>query len=462
MRILCLAFAVIALLCAAARPAVAAAKDETIEDWISLPKEVGEWRKMMADHGFSFGINYVGDNIANATGGTKRAAIHQGRFDFEGDLDFEKIIGWTGLKGHANVFSIYGHGLTHTSILNFATISEIEAQPETRLYEAYLEQTLWGGKLMIKVGQQAADVEFFDSQTDDLFVNGTFGWPAIKATNLPAGGPAPPIAVPGVRVKAAPTDEITVFAAIFNGNPAPPGEGDPQLRDKHGLAFRVNDAPWLIGQVRYDYAFTARGQNLPGNITPGAWYHTGDFDDQRFTASGQSLADPAGDGIARKLRGNFGIFGVLEQTLYRPASVTEKGVSASVPGITLFARAAYSPPDRNLIDFYADGGIGFVGFVPGRPIDRFGVGIAYMHIGSAARALDVDNQVFSGLPTPVRTAETLIEVIYEAHMKPGWLLQPYFQYVFRPAGGIPNPDDPSGITRIGDAAIFGLTTTIKY
>ena len=454
--------AVIALLCAMAGPAAAGAKDETIADWIPLPKEIAEWRAMLADRGFSFGINYVGDNIGNPTGGTKRGAIHQGRFDFEGDLDFEKLGGWNGLKGHANVFAIYGHGLTHSDILNLATVSEIEALPETRLYEAWLEQTLWGGKLMIKVGQQAADVEFFDSQTDDLFINGTFGWPAIKATNLPAGGPAPPIAVPGVRVKAAPTDEITVFAAIFNGNPAAPGIGDPQLRDKHGLAFRVNDAPWLIGQVRYDYALTAGGLNLPGNITPGAWYHTGEFDDQRFTASGLSIADPAGDGIARKLRGNYGLFGVIEQTLYRPASVTEKGVSASVPGVTLFARAAYSPPDRNLIDFYADGGIGFVGFVPGRPIDRFGVGIAYMHISGAARQLDVDNQVFSGLPTPVRTAETLIEVIYEAHVKPGWLLQPYFQYVFRPSGGIPDPDDPSGVTRIGDAAIFGLTTTIKY
>jgi porin len=454
--------AILALLSAAAGQATAAAKDETIADWIPIPKEIADWRASMAERGFSFTIAYVGDTIGNATGGTRRGVIHQGRFDFEADLDVEKLAGWNGLRAHANVFAIYGHGLTHTNILNLATISEIEAQPETRLYEAWLEQTLWGGKLMIKAGQQAADVEFFDSQTDDLFINGTFGWPAIKATNLPAGGPSPPIAVPGVRVKAAATEEITVFAAIFNGNPAAPGPGDAQLRDKHGLAFRVNDAPWLIGQVRYDYALAAGGRALPGNITPGAWYHTGDFDDQRFTAAGLSLADPAGNGIARKLRGNFGLFGVIEQTLYRPASVTEKGVSASVPGITAFARAAYGPPDRNLIDFYADAGIGFVGLVPGRPIDRFGAAVAYMHISKSARQLDVDAQAFAGLPTPVRSAETLIEVIYEAHVKPGWLLQPFFQYVFRPSGGIPDPMDPSGLARIGDAAVFGLTTTVKY
>jgi porin len=195
----------------------------------------------------------------------------------------------------------------------------------------YFEQSFYNNALNIRGGQQAADVEFFDSETDDLFINGTFGWPAIMAGNLPSGGPAPPIAVPGIRVKATLSDRITVFGAVFNGNPARRGDGDPQLRDNHGPAFRVNDPPWVIGQVRWDY-----------NIDVGG----------------------------RPLAGNFGIFAVLEQTLYRPASVTEKGVSASLPGVTAFARIAYSPPDRNLIDLYVDGGIGVSGLVPGRSRDR--------------------------------------------------------------------------------------------
>ena len=115
-----------------------------------------------------------------------------------------------------------------------------------------------------------------------------------------------------------------------------------------------------------------------------------------------------------------------------------------------------------MIDIYLDGGIGFVGFVPGRPLDRFGAAIAYMRISNAARTLDIDTQFFNGLPSPVRSNETLIELIYEAHIKPGWLVAPYFQYVFRPSGGIPNPNDPSGIARIGDAAIFGVTSTHKF
>ena len=268
--------------------------------------------------------------------------------------------------------------------------------------------------------------------------------------------------MPGIRIKAALSDQITVFGAVFNGNAARPGDGDPQLRDNHGLAFRVNDPPWVIGQVRWDYDISFGGRPLAGNFTPGAWHHFGRFDDQRFTTQGLSIADPSGTGIAAKLRGNFGVFAVVEQTLYRSKSVTQRGVSASVPGVTAFVRIAYSPPDRNLIDLYLDGGIGFAGMVPGRSLDRFGMAVAYMRISNAARNLDRDVQFFGDLPSPVRSNETLLEVIYEAHIKPGWLLAPYFQYVFRPSGGIPNPNDPSGLSRIGDAAVFGLTTTIRY
>ena len=420
--------------------AQAGAKDESAAEWLA-PKWFNEWHDGLAGKGLNFGATYIGDFIGNVSGGTRRGAIHLGRFDFSVDADLEKLVGWTGGRFFANTYEIYGRGLTRNYIHNLATISESEALPDARLYKAYFEQSFYNNALKIRVGQQAADVEFFDSQTDDLFINGTFGWPAIKATNLPAGGPAPPIAVPGIRVKAALSDRITAFGAVFNGNPARPGTDDPQLRDNHGLAFRVNDPPWVIGQVRWDYDIDIGGRPLAGNFTPGGWYHTGDFDDQRFTAQGLSIADPDGNGIAAKLRGNFGIFAIVEQTLYRPASVTEKGVSASLPGVTVFGRIAYSPPDRNLIDLYLDGGIGFVGLVPGRPLDRFGVGDGlHAHLRRRSKASTATPSSLPACRPRCAAARRVLEVIYEAHIKPGWLLAPYFQYVFRPSGGIPESE----------------------
>ncbi|WP_247972900.1 carbohydrate porin [Bradyrhizobium sp. 195] len=454
--------ATIVLACAAGNTsAFAGAKDESAAPWL-FPKWFNQWHDGLAGRGLNFGATYIADNIANVSGGVKRGAIHFGRLDLSVDADLDKLVGWTGGRFYANAFVIYGQGLSRNYAMNLATISEIEALPDQRLYNAYFEQSFFNDRLNIRAGQQAADVEFFDSQTDDLFINGTFGWPAIKASNLPAGGPAPPIAVPGIRIKAALTDKITAYGAVFNGDPSGPGEADPQLRDHHGLAFRLNDPPWVIGQVRFSYDIDMGGRPLAGNFTPDAWKHYGSFDSQRFTVQGQSIADPGGSGIPAKLRGNYGLFAVIEQVLYRPPSVTENSTSASLPGVTAFGRIAYSPPDRNLIDLYMDGGIGFVGFTPGRPLDRFGVAMAYMRISKTARNLDLDTQAFTGVQSPVRSNETLIEMIYEAHVKPGWLIAPYFQYVFRPSGGIPNPSDPNGISRIGDAAVFGVTTTIRY
>src|SRR5262249_15555073 len=294
--------------------ALAGAKDESAAEWIA-PKWFNDWHDGLANKGLNFGAIWIGDNIGNVTGGTSHGAIHFRRFDLSADAGPETLVGRTGLKFYANTYHLYGRGLSRNYIHNLATISEIEALPESRLYNAWFEQSFFNNRLSIRVGQQPADVEFFDSETDDLFINGTFGWPAIMGVNLPAGGPAPPIAVPGIRVNAQIADKITAFGAVFNGLAARPGGGAQQLRDNHGLAFRVNDPPWVIGQVRFDYDLNIGGRPLAGNFTPGGWKHYGDFDHQRFTAEGFSIADPDGTGIPAKMRGNYGIFAVVEQVL---------------------------------------------------------------------------------------------------------------------------------------------------
>src|SRR5450432_4215224 len=189
----------------------ALAKVESAAEWLA-PKWFNEWHDGLAARGLTFGATYIGDYIGNVSGGTGRGFIHLGRFEFSVDADLDRLVGWTGRRFFANTYEIYGRGLTRNYMHNLATISETEALPDARLYMAYFEQSFYNNALNIRVGQQAADVEFFDSQTDDLFINGTFGWPAIKATNLPAGGPAPPIGALGIRVKAALTDRITAFA----------------------------------------------------------------------------------------------------------------------------------------------------------------------------------------------------------------------------------------------------------
>jgi porin len=119
-----------------------------------------------------------------------------------------------------------------------------------------------------------------------------------------------------------------------------------------------------------------------------------------------------------------------------------------------------APGDRNLVDFYADAGINFTGLVPGRPDDAFGAAVAYTRIGRSFVGYDRDLAAFS--VTPSRSSEAMLEVTYSAQIVPGWTVQPNFQYIVRPAGGVVDPQDPAGTRVFKNAAVFGLRTTLKY
>jgi porin len=310
---------------------------------------------------------------------------------------------------------------------------------------------VFDGRLLVKVGQQPSDIEFIDSKYDDIFVNSALGWPGITGIILPAGGPSPPLAVPGVRFKAQLADRVTGYLAVFDGNAGAPGPLDPQISNPHGTAFRINDPPWVIGQVKSGFDAAA----LPGSVTVGGWYHFGGFDHQRWTPGGLSQADPAGSGEPATRRGNQGVFAVVEQKLANSAFDPGKGVG-------VFARASVSPSDRNLIGFYLDGGVQVTGFSELRPNDKIGVAMTYARISDGARQFDRDVQVYTGIATPVRDYEAVLEVTYWAEMAPGVALQPVFQYVAHPAGGAVDPNDATKTRRIKDAAVFGVRTTINF
>jgi porin len=351
------------------------------------------------------------------------------------------------------MFQIHGDGLSRSYIGNLMLVSGVEALPATRLYELWIEQKLWGGKLAVRVGQQASDVEFFDSSYDDMFVNSALGWPGITGINLPAGGPSPPLAVPGIRVKAELSDRITAYLALFDGDASPLGPDDPQITNPNSVLFRVNDPPWWIGQVKYKFEVGAG--NLPATVTGGAWYHMMSFPDQRFSADGLSLADPNSSGEPLWLRQNNGVFMVYEQLLARAAPGSDKGIA-------FFVRASVSPSDRNLISTYVDGGFLFTGFSERHPNDKFGIAATYARISSSARAFDRDVQFFTGTPYPVRDYEAILEVTYQHEVRPGFLLQPVFQYVAHPGGGAVDPNDPTQTHRIRDGVMMGVRTIITY
>jgi porin len=92
--------------------------------------------------------------------------------------------------------------------------------------------------------------------------------------------------------------------------------------------------------------------------------------------------------------------------------------------------------------------------------DQAGLAIGYARVGGAARGLDADIARLTGQFHPVRSGETVLELTYRYQLTGWWQLQPDFQYVFNPGGGIASTNAPG--RRVGDAAILGLRTAISF
>src|SRR5262249_2699076 len=389
--------------------------------------------------------------------GIKQTTIYEGLLTMTLNLDLEKLVHWPGATIYGEGYQINGRGLSRSAIGNLLTVTNIEALPGARLNDLWFQQELFDRQLSLRIGQIAIDDpdEFYYSQYSTNFINSTFGCPDLLTTDLPSGGPCYPFAVPGVRLRVAPVTGLTFSTALFNGNPAPPGPGDPQGRNSGGTNFLIGQGGALVlSEVAYSFDIKPDLPNPPSDLKLGGWYHTADFPDLRRDTLGLSLADPGSTGIAAPHRGDFGLYTVLDKLLWQPPDAANRGLSG-------FLRIGGAPGDRNLISLEVDAGLTYKGLLPGRELDLTGIAASYGRIGSAARGAASDAVLF-GVAQPARDYETVLEATYLWNVAAWWVLQPDLQLIFHPGGHIPPPLPASQGQPIPNALVLGLRSTITF
>ncbi len=439
----------------------------------------GDWsdeRTKLSNKGVAFGLNVINEVFGNPSGGISQAAIDEGRIELTLDLDFEKLAGLKGSSFHANAYYIHGSDLSAGHIGNIFTVSNIEAYDTLRLFDLWYQQEFQigdKGKVSLRFGQIAADDEFFISNYGSTFINGTFGWPALTGANLPSGGPGYPLATPGIRLQVDPIEDVSLLAAVFDGDPGDRG-ANPQKADSTGTNIDFNQGFFSMFEAQYRVKLGQ--EELPGQYKLGGFYATQNFGDARTDETGLSLADPATSGNPKTHSGDWGIYFVGDQMIWKKPSATKNsdpkdmkdtksiaaGDDADDQGLGVFLRMGGTPTNRNLIDFYTDGGISYKGLIPGRDSDVLGLGAAYAHISNDVSQLDRDNDTFTGVDAPVQTDEIAIELTYQAKIAPWWVVQPDIQYIIHPGGRVADPDDVSGTGAIPNAFVLGIRTTVTF
>ena len=95
------------------------------------------------------------------------------------------------------------------------------------------------------------------------------------SANLPSGGPAYPLATPGMRLQVNPTDAFSLLAAVFSGDPAGKNcDSNPQSCNQYGTIFSFSGGAFWIGEAQYQVNQDKDARGLAAAYKFGAWYHT--------------------------------------------------------------------------------------------------------------------------------------------------------------------------------------------
>jgi porin len=433
-----------AVACLLASPASA---DPATDYSALLFGDLGGFREAFARLGGTLNATESSEVFANAYGGLRRGADYDGLTTVTAQIDSKAAFGWEGGQFNVSVLNLHGDNFTPAYIGALQGLSGVAGDRSTRLWELWWRQK-FGDHFDVKFGQQSLDIEFANHPSAGYFINTLFGWPALNSLDLPGGGPAFPLSALGARARWS-EGGWTALAGVFSGAPAPDTNPDPQLANPYGVSFpllgalAIAEAQYAVGQGEGEYA---------GVYKLGAWYETLAFPDLRYNVAGLPLADPAADPRPRLHGGDFAVYAVGEQMVWRGAEKERT--------LSLFLRPVLAPQaDRNLVTLSVDGGLALRDPLPGRKDDTFAVGFGFVELGANAVGYSEDAAFYNpGVYVPKRSYEGVFEANYQYQATPWAQLQPSVQYVRNPGGGVA---DSSG-RKVRDAVAAGLRLNLTF
>ncbi len=369
----------------------------------------GDWfgvRNDLAAKGITFDMSLTQVYQGIVDGGKDEAWKYGGRGNLTFNLDTHKLGLWPGgfftvaVEGN---FTNSVNGLT--GALNPVNTNQIFPMPTgdnlnvpnvsfMQLLSPYGGVVL--GKLSLLTPTSGDMNEFAHGKGDTQFMNGAFNINPVTLLTVP-------YSTLGAGLIILPTKDphaAIVGISVLQTNGKANTIGFDDLHSNQ-LSF-VGEA-----RVRTNF-FGLTGHHLIG----------GGYSNKTYASLDQSLRFFIENRSIEKQDGSWMVYYNFDQYLYEP----EKG---SGQGIGIFGRFGASDGNPNPMHYFYSIGIGGKGIIPGRPLDRFGLGYYYM---------DVKSPKFTGL---LATRELLrdeygFEVFYNFAITPWLQLTPNIQ-VIRPA-----------------------------
>ena len=391
----------------------------------------------------------VSDMLWNTTGGASAGNAYDGLMQFGTDIDLGKAVGLPGGRFKNTWFWLYGRNPSNY-VGDVNAVSGISGLPSFRCYELWYEQNVLEDAVSLRGGLLGLDSEFCTSEPAFLFLNGTFGMPALMSQNLVNSGPQYPMATPGIRLAVHPFSWLTLRSSFSQANPF------PQNENLHNFNWNFGPSGGLLSMNEAEARWESllKGRKLPGVAKAGF-----------FIQSGPSPAAPQkwSFGPPESPQYCTGFYGILDQMLYRAPGQDEapsknpvsgkavadgKGSDGDAPvrGLNSWLRLGFCPQPYNPLSIYTDGGLVYTGLIPGRKEDKTGVAFCYGQVSSGY--MNLGNA--QGIPGP--SFEAVIEFTHSIRLAPAIALQPDVQYVLHPGGSRQN----------GNALVVGFRAIVDF
>ena len=359
----------------------------------------GTWngvRPALSAYGFEPYFTYTATMWPNLAGGRATGVRFNGYLDFGFEIDLAKLGTWEGLGFHADFHWWQGGRPTNELVggLPAMSLSDWEAAATFRVFNLYLRQAFDVDRLVLKIGQIAADTDFMVTRYGGIFLNAGMG--PLPFENLKDAA-IYPLAAPGFFASARPLPWLTTRFGAYTG------DAGEDVAGNHGFGWALgNHAGYTFFS---EIAAAAPVERLPATYTLGGIYDTGGL---------------AQSGTREERRADYELYLMVDQAL----TTNDHGE----PVIGAFASLGGSPQDvGNVVSINAAAGLTLFGPVPSRPQDVLGTAV------SLARFTQDFQQHEAVVGTPVGHGQTVLEVTYQLAIAPWLVIQPDAQFFFDPA-----------------------------
>ena len=409
-------------------PAREASAARAVPDWQGQTL-TGDWngaRQRLSDAGLEIEFLYTADYLRNNSGGLKNGGGYMGHVDLILQVNGEKLLGWQGGSAFLQLIDNSGARVNLDYVGSLMGVDNIEA-PVNRsgIFQAWLQQSVLDDRASLRVGLYPIDSEFYVTDSSGVFLHPSFGMSAEAGDFGTLAGPSIyPTSTWGARLRLDPAPAWYAMLAVTRGVSA-----DHAATAGPNISWQQGAGSMVIGEVGLHPAAlglkpggTAPATDAGDGFEPisklalGVW---------RFTPQFPELVavDAAGDAKSTTHRGAY-ILG--EQTVYR--------VPDSNRHLTAFVRYGVTDGKTNNIDYSVSAGIAWQGVFAGREDDILGIAATRAHVGPQGRELMVSN-----LGTSLSsTAESVVELTYQAQLARGVIVQPLIQRIFNPGLSLPD------------------------